>query len=305
MGVHNKHIRFDWAIKRLLRQTENFDILEGFLTVFLGEKIEIVEILKSKGPRQKENEKFNRADIKVRNSKGETNIVEIQNTTLLHYCESRLLAEADDKSADFNIGDNAEDIKGVYFINVLHFDIGQGADYVYKGKDHLLGLHTNIELRLFDHQRNTLLRSFPKELNATYYLIRTRNFNLQVVSPMEEWMLYLSKGVISESTQTPGLKEAYAKLKCDDMSKAEKYAYFEYLNAVMIQNDVLGNARREGLAIGEAMAEGWAEGRAEAQAENRKKLLESARSMLADGLSVDKVVVYTGLSEDEVKGLVR
>lgn len=53
------------------------------------------------------------------------------------------------------------------------------------------------------------------------------------------------------------------------------------------------------------MAEGWAEGRAEAQAENRKKLLESARSMLADGLSVDKVVVYTGLSDDEVKGLVR
>ena len=29
-------IRFDWAIKRLLRQKANFGVLEGFLTVFLN-----------------------------------------------------------------------------------------------------------------------------------------------------------------------------------------------------------------------------------------------------------------------------
>lgn len=37
--LQDKYIRFDWAIKRLLRQKANFDVLEGFLTVFLGEKI--------------------------------------------------------------------------------------------------------------------------------------------------------------------------------------------------------------------------------------------------------------------------
>ena len=41
------YIRFDWAIKRLLRQKANFGALEGFLTVFLGERIRIVEILES------------------------------------------------------------------------------------------------------------------------------------------------------------------------------------------------------------------------------------------------------------------
>ncbi|MCI5191908.1 MAG: hypothetical protein D3915_02110 [Candidatus Electrothrix sp. AU1_5] len=30
-----KHIRFDWAIKRLLRQKANFGILEGFLSELL------------------------------------------------------------------------------------------------------------------------------------------------------------------------------------------------------------------------------------------------------------------------------
>ena len=42
-------VRFDWAIKRLLRQKANFGVLEGFLTVFLGEKITIVELLESEG----------------------------------------------------------------------------------------------------------------------------------------------------------------------------------------------------------------------------------------------------------------
>ena len=35
--LKDKYIRFDWAIKRLLRQKANFGVLEGFLTVFLGE----------------------------------------------------------------------------------------------------------------------------------------------------------------------------------------------------------------------------------------------------------------------------
>ena len=41
----DKYIRFDWAIKRLLRQKANFDVLEGFLTVFIGEPITTVGVI--------------------------------------------------------------------------------------------------------------------------------------------------------------------------------------------------------------------------------------------------------------------
>ena len=47
--LQDKYVRFDWAIKRLLRQKANFDVLEGFLTVFLGEKVTILEILPNFG----------------------------------------------------------------------------------------------------------------------------------------------------------------------------------------------------------------------------------------------------------------
>ena len=48
MEQQDKYIRFDWAVKRLLRQKANFGVLEGFLTVLLGENVKIIEILDPK-----------------------------------------------------------------------------------------------------------------------------------------------------------------------------------------------------------------------------------------------------------------
>ncbi len=45
--MKDSYIRFDWAIKRLLRQKANFGVLEGFLSVLLDEKVEIIELLES------------------------------------------------------------------------------------------------------------------------------------------------------------------------------------------------------------------------------------------------------------------
>ena len=78
--LQDRYIRFDWAIKRLLRQKANFGVLEGFLTVFLGEQIKIEEILESEGNQQDADDKFNRVDIKAKNTKGDIILIEIQNT---------------------------------------------------------------------------------------------------------------------------------------------------------------------------------------------------------------------------------
>ena len=70
MDYTDRYIRFDWAVKRLLRNKANFGVLEGFLTVLLNEPIRIVEILESEGNQQRENEKFKigRASCRERNS---------------------------------------------------------------------------------------------------------------------------------------------------------------------------------------------------------------------------------------------
>lgn len=109
--LRDRYIRFDWAIKRLLRQKANFDVLEGFLTVFLNEEVKIMEILESESNQQKEDDKFNRVDIKARNSKGEIIIVEIQNTSELYYLERVLYGVAKAITEHINLGNSYKEVK--------------------------------------------------------------------------------------------------------------------------------------------------------------------------------------------------
>lgn len=92
--LKDRYIRFDWAIKRLLRQKANFGVLEGFLTVFLGEKVTIVEILESESNQVSITDKFNRLDIKAKNDKGEIILVEVQNSREADYLERLLYGVA-------------------------------------------------------------------------------------------------------------------------------------------------------------------------------------------------------------------
>lgn len=294
--MKDRFVRFDWAIKRLLRQKANFGVLEGFLTVFLGEKVTIVDILESESNQQDEFDKFNRVDIKARNSKGEIIIVEVQNTSEVFYLERILYGVAKAITEHISLGDDYGEVKKVYSISVLYFDLGEGDDYLYKGQTNFFGIHTNDELKITTRQRDAIVRKAPEEIFPTYYLIRVNNFDRVAVSPMEEWMRYLKKGEISADAKAPGLQEAREKLLYYQMDPAERHAYDEHLNAVMIQNDVLGNARAEGLA------EGRAEGRAEGLAEGKtSQQVLTARTMLSDGMNIDLVAKYTGLTKSQIE----
>jgi predicted transposase/invertase (TIGR01784 family) len=131
--LKDKYIRFDWAIKRLLRQKANFGVLEGFLTVFIGEPIKIIDILESEGNQQEADDKFNRVDIKAKNSKGDIIIVEIQNTSELYYLERVLYGVAKAITEHINLGNTYKEVKKVYSISILYFDLGKGSDYIYVG----------------------------------------------------------------------------------------------------------------------------------------------------------------------------
>ena len=92
--INEKYIRFDWAVKRMLRDKANFDVLEGLITVLLGEKITIEELLESEGNQEALDDKFNRVDIKAKDSSGSIIIVEVQLTTQLYYLERILYGVA-------------------------------------------------------------------------------------------------------------------------------------------------------------------------------------------------------------------
>ena len=113
MELQDRYIRFDWAVKRLLRHKANFGVLEGFLTVLIGDDIHIVEILESEGNQQTEEDKFNRVDIKALNSKNEIVIIEIQNTRELYYLERILYGVAKAITEHISLGETYYKVKKI------------------------------------------------------------------------------------------------------------------------------------------------------------------------------------------------
>ena len=64
-SVNPTLIRFDWAMKRLLRQKSNFSVLEGFLSVLIGQEVKIINLKESESNQEHIKAKFNRVDIFV------------------------------------------------------------------------------------------------------------------------------------------------------------------------------------------------------------------------------------------------
>ena len=90
----NRFIRFDWAAKYMLRNKADFAIFEGLISVLLGEKVTIVELLESESNQMYKDDKFNRVDIKARDSKGQIILVEIQQSRELDYLQRVLYGVA-------------------------------------------------------------------------------------------------------------------------------------------------------------------------------------------------------------------
>ncbi len=309
--LQEKYIRFDWAIKRLLRQKANFGVLEGFLTVFLGQPIKIVEILESEGKQETEDDKFNRVDIQAKDSKGEIIIVEILNSSEPYYLERTLYDVAKAITEHIKLGNSYREVRKVYSISILYFDLGKGADYLYVGQNNFVGVHTHDHLVIDAKERGAIVRKSPADIFPEYILIRVNEFNKVARTPLEEWIDYLKNGVIRQDTTAPGLQEAREKLRYYLMTPAERHAYDEHVNAVMTQNDVLESAKLTGLTQGraEGKAEGLTQGRAEGLAEGMEKgkaegakdeRLKNAKAMKAMGLDTTTIQKITGLTASEI-----
>ena len=303
MKVENKYIRFDWAVKRMLRDKANFAVLEGLVTVLLGEKIVITELLESEGNQETSESKFNRVDIKAKNSKGEIIIVEVQLSRQLYYLQRMLYGVSKAITEHIQIGNLYDQVKKVYSINIIYFDLGKGSDYLYHGKTVFTGVHTGDNLVVNTKEADEIRMTAPENVFPEYYIIRVNEFNKVATTPIEEWLDYLKNNRINDDTSTPGLQEARKKLLYMTMSDAERHAYDAHMEDLMVQNDVLDTAKLEGLEQGraEGRAEGEVIGLEKGRAEGEQaKALNIARNLKSMGLGVADIQKATGLSEEEI-----
>ncbi len=291
-----KLITFDWAMKRLLRSKANFEILEGFLSELLSEEIVILEILESESNQESVTDKYNRVDLKVKNSAGEIIIIEVQYEREYDYLQRMLYGTSRAITEHQREGEPYSRLVKVISVNILFFDLGHGSDYIYRGATSFTGIHDNDRLQLSSRQQKLYGKEQIHHLFPEYYLIRINNFNDIAATPLDEWIYFLKNEEIKDEFKAKGLQKAKKALSLLSLTEKERLAYARYQDDLSYQASLIES--NYGLGRLEGKEEGLKEGKEEGE---KLKALDIATRLKLKGVLLEDIVDITGLTKVEIE----
>ena len=278
-----KHIRFDWAIKKILRDKVNFVILEGFISELIGQSIKIETILESESNQLAEEHKLNRVDILAKSTQGELLLIEVQNSTEQDYFHRMLYGASSLITEYLNRGEAYGNVKKVYSINIVYFSLGRGDDYVYEGRLEFQGRHLNDRLELSMTQKELFKIQEIYQIFPEYYLLRVNKFDNSTKDNLDEWIYFLKNSEIKDDFSAQGLPEAKERLREENLAPIDSDAYKQYIKNKQYETSILETTKAA------ADLEGWKRGRREEQ-------LSIAKAMKQAGSSLEFIAKVTGLS---------
>ncbi len=288
-----KLITFDWAMKRLLRSKANFEILEGFLSELLGEDILILEILERESNKESRSGKFNRVDLKVKNSKSEIIIIEVLLERQLDYLQRMLYGTSRVITEHQNEGEACTKLVKVISVNILYFNLGHGTDYIYHGTTTFTGIHDNDQLKLDTRQQKLFGKSQINNAYSEYYLIRINNFNHVVTSSLDEWIYFLKNKEIKEEFKARGIQKAKESFSLLHMLDEELDAYARYQDDLRYEASLVESSYELGRMEGkeEVRTKGWVDGK-------EKGKLEVANRLVEKGMSAEEAAAIAGIDAE-------
>ncbi len=277
--MNNKLIRFDWAIKKLLRNKANFAVLEGFLSEILFDAILIQEILESESNQETEDDKFNRVDILTKNSKNEMIIIEIQSTYEIDYFHRMAYGVSKSIAENHILGNKYLEIKKIISINIVYFDLGQGQDYIYKGKTNFKGLHKNDVLDLSKTQKRTFLKESVSDIFPEFYLLKVNQFDDIAKDTLDEWIYFLKNSEVKDNFKAKGIKEAKKVLNIMSLPKEDEYGYNRYMDSLSVKASEIFTLQND------------------AEFKIKENIVQNA---ISEGLSDDLIAKVTGLTIENI-----
>ncbi|NER23905.1 MAG: Rpn family recombination-promoting nuclease/putative transposase [Symploca sp. SIO1B1] len=300
------HIRFDWAIKKLLRNKANHVVLAGFLSELLGKQVKIQSILESESNQQAEDDKLNRVDILAENDQGELILIEVQNSTEQDYFHRMLYGTAKLIKKFREQGEPYSKVRKAYSVNVVYFSLGQGDDYIYQGKLDFNGLHLEDSLRPSINQKKLFNIKEVSEIFPEYYVIKVNNFNDVVKNTLDEWVYFLKNSRIKEEFTAQGLAEAKENLLVDSLRVEERANYLRFMENRRYETSIIEGSRSEGRLEGreEGRLEGREEGRLEGREEGKQQeKVNIARTLKLQGIDIETIAEATGLPREQIEKL--
>ena len=253
------YVRFDWMIKRLLRNKADSVVLEGFLSVLLERQITITNILESESNQDEDTQKFNRVDLLVEDENKAKYIIEVQNDHEIDFFQRMVFGTSKVIAQYTKLGEAYGKITKVYSINIVYFGLGQGKGYVYKGTTQFTNIFDkNDVLQLTPKQHILYNAEAVSDIFPEYYLLRVNNFDEYAISPLQQWISVLKTGDIPVEFTAQGLSEAREALNYNRLTDEEKIAYRRYLENLTYKQSMLETM--DIMAHDKAIEKGRAEG---------------------------------------------
>lgn len=282
-------VRFDWALKRLLRNKATFEILEGFLSELLLVDVKIEQLLESESNKQSVHDKQNRVDLLTEINGSELVLIELQVEAQYDYFHRMVYGASKLITDTMDSGFSYSNVRKVISINIVYFDLGHGSDYVYKGTTDFRGIHTNdiLQLSLTQKREFSGLQSVS-DIFPEYYILKVNGFNDIAKNNLDEWIYFLKNSEIKSEFKAKGLLKASKELDVMKLTKADRAAYERYIEDRRVAESSVKTSWLEG------KVEGKVEGRVEGK-------LEVARNLQAAGISIEIIMNTTGLSREEIE----
>ena len=281
----------DFGFKKLFGTEMNKDLLMDFLNELLHGEGKITELhyLNAEQLGRSEADRNAVFDIHCKTETGETFIVEMQKA-YQKYFKDRSVYYASAPIRDQGVKGKWDfQLKAVYTVSVLNFVFNEEDPNYY-----------HSEVKLMDTIKKTV---FYDKLTFIYLEMPKFNKTLDELETRFEKWLYVLKHLnelqeLPQKLQERIFKKIFKVAEIAKMTPAEHAEYEDSKKRFNDYNNTVNTAKEQGEAKGRA--EGKAEGLAEGE---KKKAIESAKEMLSDGVPIEKIAKYTGLSTDEIKAL--
>jgi predicted transposase/invertase (TIGR01784 family) len=279
-------VRFDWAVKKLLRNKANFDVLEGFLSELLGFDVKVEQILESESNKSYDEDKYNRVDILVRTADKELMLVEVQNDPEIDYFHRILYGVSKLATEYIKEGEGYGSIQKIISINIVYFRLGQGKDYVYEYKGEFIGKHYHDALNPNIWQKNKYHIAKVSDILPKYYILKVNNFNKVAEDTLDQWIYFLKNSEIPTNCTAKGLKEAGEKLRIDKLSEADRKDYDRFKESRWIEKNVTETAELMGETKGKKL-----------------RSVEIAINLKKEGVPIPLISKTTGLTIKQIEKL--
>jgi len=244
-------VRFDWAMKKLLRNKANFEILEGFLSELLLRDVKIQSILESESNKQTSDDKHNRVDLLTEIDGSELVLIELQVEGQYDYFHRMVYGTSKLITDYMDAGFSYEKVRKVLSINIVYFDLGHGEDYVYKGLTDFRGIHNNDLLNLSAMQKKEFINlKTVADIFPEYYILKVNGFNDIAKNNLDEWMYFLKNSEIKSEFTAKGLEKAAVELDILKLSKEDRSEYESYIEDRRVTESSVKTSWIEGNIVG-------------------------------------------------------